>query len=26
LIVWVEEHFRFKKLQSDYPHWDDQDR
>lgn len=23
LIGWVEEHFGFKKLRSDYPHWDD---
>jgi hypothetical protein len=26
LIEWVEEHFRFEKLRTDYPHWGDADR
>jgi len=25
LIAWIEEHFRFRKLNSDYPHWNDAD-
>ena len=25
VIEWIEEHYRFEKLRSDYPHWVDAD-